>query len=88
VARFTGPPDVASHQLAKPGEYQTWVRTPSSSRDAAASLAVRSGANVKAVQRMLGHGSAAITLDVCSGLFDDDLDGVADRLDEAQVYSL
>ena len=45
------------------------------------SLAVSAGANVKAVQRMLGHASAAMTLDVYSGLFDDDLDGVADRLD-------
>ena len=30
---------------------------------------------------MLGHASAAMTLDVYSGLFDDDLDGLADRLD-------
>ena len=48
-----------------------------------ASLAVSSGANVKAVQRMLGHASAAMTLDVYSDLFDDDLDAVADRLDQA-----
>ena len=39
------------------------------------------GANVKAVQRMLGHASAAMTLDVYAGLFGDDLDAVADRLD-------
>ena len=32
---------------------------------------------------MLGHASAAMTLDVYSGLFDDDLDAVADRLDDA-----
>ena len=32
----------------------------------AASLAVSAGANVKAVQRMLGHASAAMTLDVCA----------------------
>lgn len=32
---------------------------------------------------MLGHASAAMTLDVYAGLFDDDLDGVADRLDLA-----
>jgi len=32
---------------------------------------------------MLGHASAAMTLDVYSGLFDDDLDAVADRLDAA-----
>jgi integrase len=43
---------------------------------------VSAGANVKAVQRMLGHASAAMTLDVYSGLFDDDLDGVAARLDQ------
>jgi hypothetical protein len=30
---------------------------------------------------MLGHASAAMTLDVYSGLFDDDLDQVAHRLD-------
>ena len=41
------------------------------------------GANVKGVQRMLGHASAAMTLDVHSGLFDDDLDAVADRMDAA-----
>lgn len=52
-------------------------------RHTAASLAVGSGANVKAVQQMLGHASAAMTLDVYAGLFSDDLDSVADRLDEA-----
>jgi hypothetical protein len=39
------------------------------------------GANVKAVQRMLGHASASMTLDVYAGLFADDLDDVAARLD-------
>ena len=32
---------------------------------------------------MLGHASAAMTLDVYAGLFADDLDAVADRLDRA-----
>lgn len=32
---------------------------------------------------MFGHASAAMTLDVYSGLFDDDLDAVADRMDAA-----
>jgi hypothetical protein len=41
------------------------------------------GANVKAVQQMLGHASAAMTLDVYAGLFADDLDSVADQLDRA-----
>jgi hypothetical protein len=39
--------------------------------------------NVKAVQRMLGHASAAMTLDVCTGLFDDDLGALAERMDAA-----
>jgi integrase len=29
---------------------------------------------VKAVQRLLGHASAAMTLDIYASLFDDDLD--------------
>ena len=37
---------------------------------------------MKVVQRMLGHASAAMTLDVYAGLFDDDLTGVAEKLDE------
>ncbi|WP_448642919.1 tyrosine-type recombinase/integrase [Geodermatophilus sp. URMC 63] len=57
--------------------------TPHELRHTAASLAVSAGANVKAVQRLLGHASAAMTLDVYSGSFDDDLNAVADRLDEA-----
>ena len=51
-------------------------------RHTAASLAVQAGANVKVVQQMLGHASAAITLDVYAGLFADNLDEVADRLDQ------
>jgi len=50
-------------------------------RHTAASLAVAAGANVKVVQRMLGHASAAMMLDVYAGLFSDDLDDVADRMD-------
>jgi hypothetical protein len=38
---------------------------------------------VKAVQKMLGHPSAAMTLDVYADRFDDDLDSVAHRLNEA-----
>lgn len=59
--------------------------TPHDLRHTAASLAIASGANVKAVQRMLGHASAAMTLDVYGDLFDDDLDAVADALDHART---
>jgi integrase len=51
-------------------------------RHTAASLAISSGANVKVVQRMLGHASAAMTLDIYADLFDDDLTAVADKLSE------
>ncbi|MBX3089272.1 MAG: site-specific integrase [Cryobacterium sp.] len=61
--------------------------TPHELRHTAASLAVSAGANVKAVQRMLGHASAAVTLDVYADLFDDDLDGVATALDLAAMKS-
>lgn len=57
-------------------------------RHTAASLAVSSGANVKAVQRMLGHASAAMTLDVYADLFDDDLEALATGLDEAARASV
>jgi len=50
-------------------------------RHTAASWLVRSGASVKAVQRMLGHATAAITLDTYAGLFDQDLDDVASRME-------
>lgn len=61
--------------------------TPHDLRHTAASLAVSSGANVKAVQRMLGHASAAMTLDVYADLFDDDLDSVAQALDAARAVA-
>ncbi len=50
-------------------------------RHTAASLAISAGANPKVVQRMLGHASAAMTLDVYADLFDSDLDTVAERLE-------
>ena len=57
--------------------------TPHDLRHTAASLAVSAGANVKAVQRMLGHAKASMTLDVYADLFDEDLDSVAANLDAA-----
>ncbi|MEN4449913.1 tyrosine-type recombinase/integrase, partial [Mycobacterium sp. SM3041] len=51
--------------------------TPHDLRHTAASLAVSAGANVKAVQKMLGHASAAMTLDTYADLFDRDEEAVA-----------
>jgi integrase len=58
--------------------------TPHDLRHAAASLAISAGANPKAVQRMLGHASAAMTLDTYADLFEDDLDAVSDRLNHVR----
>lgn len=52
-------------------------------RHTAASLAIAAGADIKVVQRMLGHKSATMTLDQYGHLFDDRLDDIADRLGAA-----
>lgn len=57
-------------------------------RHTAASLAISSGANVRAVQRMLGHASAAMTLDTYADLFDDDLAAVAASLSDGRRQAL
>jgi integrase len=57
-------------------------------RHTAACLAISVGANVKVVQQMLGHASAAMTLDVYSDLFADDLAAVADAHDEKRAQNV
>jgi integrase len=49
-------------------------------RHTAASLAIASGADVKAVQEMLGHSSGALTLDLYTHRWDAGLDEVARRM--------
>jgi integrase len=61
--------------------------TPHGLRHTAASLAIASGATVVLVQRMLGHSSPTVTLDVYAHLFSDDLDTLADRLHHAKIKS-
>ena len=64
------------------------VVTPHDLRHTAASLAISAGANVKAVQTMLGHASAVLTLDTYADLFPDDLELVSAALDDARTKSL
>jgi integrase len=52
-------------------------------RHTCASLAISAGANVKVVEKLLGHKSAVLTLDKYGRLFADDLDAVADAFDTA-----
>lgn len=57
-------------------------------RHTAASLAIKSGANIKVVQTMMGHASATMTWDRYGHLYDDDLDAVAERLDAVRAEFL
>jgi integrase len=57
-------------------------------RHTAASLMIRQGASVKAVQRQLGHATASITLDVYGHLFPDELDALADRLEDVRAEAV
>ena len=62
--------------------------TPHDLRHTAASLAISAGANPKAVQRMLGHASAAMTLDTYADLFEDDLNNVSEHLAAARSQTV
>jgi integrase len=55
--------------------------SPHELRHSAASLSISAGASIKAVQKVLGHKSATLTLDRYGHLYPDELQGVADRLD-------
>jgi integrase len=52
-------------------------------RHTAASLMIREGASIKAVQKTLAHKSAAVTLDRYGHLFPDELEQLAAQLDHA-----
>jgi integrase len=61
--------------------------TPHELRHTAASLAIASGASIKGVQKMLGHRSAAMTLDRYGHLLGDELDAVAEKVSAARAES-
>ncbi|KXP01664.1 tyrosine-type recombinase/integrase [Tsukamurella tyrosinosolvens] len=62
--------------------------TPYALRHTAVSLAISAGANVLAVQRMLGHKTASMTLDTYADLFPDDLELVSGKLSDARRAAL
>lgn len=85
-------------RVGGPLRYNDWLRylwqpatrragldglTPHELRHTAASLLIAAGADPKSVQEQLGHASITITYDVYGHLFDQHLDEVLDRLDEA-----
>jgi integrase len=57
-------------------------------RHTAASLLIREGASIKAVQRSLGHKSAVMTLDRYGHLWPDELEDLAVRLDRARAAAV
>jgi len=57
-------------------------------RHTCASLLIAQGASVKAVQAQLGHASATVTLDRYGHLFPDDLQQLADRLQDAYADAI
>jgi integrase len=74
--------DRAATSIGMPGLH------PHELRHTAASLAIASGADVKVVQTMLGHASAAMTLDQYGHLFGDRLDEVADVMAAAHAAAV
>lgn len=71
--------------LARLGWPHSKWPSPHDLRHTFASIAVHSGANIKALQRMLGHKTASMTLDVYADLFDSDLYEVVHAIDEAVI---
>jgi integrase len=74
--------DPAAREIGMPG------LVPHELRHTCASLAIAVGANVLAVQRLLGHETATMTLDTYGHLFSDDLTKVAEALDTAHRAAL
>ena len=62
--------------------------TPKALRHTFASLAVASGADVKTIQKQLGHRDARMTLNVYATLFPDQLDNVMHSMNQARVKAL
>ena len=79
VSTFTRPFKAAAEAIGLPRLH------PHQLRHTAASLAIAAGADVKVVQQMLGHASAAMTLDVYGHLFEDRLDEVGAAMHRARA---
>ena len=61
--------------------------TPHHLRHTCASLLIKTGAHPKAVQGHLGHSSITVTMDVYGHLYPDEMDALADRLDQGHRMS-
>ncbi|WP_233272142.1 tyrosine-type recombinase/integrase [Mycolicibacterium smegmatis] len=78
--------DIEAGDLDEHGQPQTPefpTISPHALRHTAASLLISTGANIKVVQRQLGHATASMTLDRYGHLYSDDLTAAATALGEA-----
>ena len=62
--------------------------TPHSLRHSYAAIAIKAGADVKILQRQMGHATASLTLDVYGFLFPERLEQVADAVNNIRTYAL
>ncbi|MBT1171733.1 site-specific integrase [Bifidobacterium sp. SO4] len=62
--------------------------TPHSLRHSYAAIAIKAGADVKVLQRQMGHSSASLTLDVYGFLFPERLGQVADAVDAERIAAI
>jgi integrase len=78
--------EIAEGELDEHGQPRTPefpTISPHALRHTAASLHIKAGANIKVVQRQLGHATASMTLDRYGHLYKDDLDEAAKALGKA-----
>ena len=61
---------------------------PRSLRHSYAALAVHARFNAKVLQKAMGHSSIRLMMDTYDGLFDDDLNALAESMDSAASQSL
>jgi integrase len=73
--------DLDEHGQPRTPEFPTI--SPHALRHTAASLHIKAGANIKVVQRQLGHATASMTLDRYGHLYKDDLDEAAKSVGKA-----
>ncbi|KFI47910.1 tyrosine-type recombinase/integrase [Bifidobacterium biavatii] len=62
--------------------------TPHTLRHSYAAIAIRAGADIKALQQQMGHASASLTLDVYGFMFDNRLQEVANAVDSERASAL
>ena len=85
---IVGSPQTQEYRSVPPAKFLCQPLSRERARASAASLAISADANPQAFERMLGHASAAMTLDTYTDLFEDDFDAVSERLDAVRAQTV